>query len=371
MVHFREVSGFEVYANSTSSRNQGYWSYLSEHWLLTWLLTCVQDIINRNEQLEGKYRSLVSVPIVPRRPEDATLPSHLECLGRLTPYARRRSYRNNRESLELAHNTQAFLFFRDSSQLQFSVSMTFWCSFTSSCLLPCHHMAFAAEFHGQSLVPLAECSRWLFPLNDIQPAAENSESIQAVPKGKSSKLSVARNISSDVCEAIVRLNLSDFDACCRCLQTFADQVCADCVPSCVLFAEGVTGASRVEMLAAASTSLAATGDGISSPTVEVPVSFKDQPSTSTATTRRCIQKSLFPFYEDKMAGLDETFDLQCIKVLDHRVRNAAKHSIVAMYRTTEPMATHRDAAGRVVCTSSESACERCMIDWVQCDHCHL
>ncbi|GAA52135.1 hypothetical protein CLF_107387 [Clonorchis sinensis] len=33
MVHCREVSDFEVYATSIRSRNQEFWSYLSDHWL--------------------------------------------------------------------------------------------------------------------------------------------------------------------------------------------------------------------------------------------------------------------------------------------------------------------------------------------------
>ncbi|KAG5449645.1 hypothetical protein CSKR_203957 [Clonorchis sinensis] len=82
MVHCREVSEFEFYATSIRSRNQEFWSYLSEQWLtdlstrakhavtlgnettnrvesanryIKWkltesssLLTCVQAIINRN-----------------------------------------------------------------------------------------------------------------------------------------------------------------------------------------------------------------------------------------------------------------------------------------------------------------------------------
>ncbi|GAA51903.1 hypothetical protein CLF_106986 [Clonorchis sinensis] len=105
----REVGEFEVYATSIRSRNQEFWSYLSEQWLTdlsTWakhavtlgdettnrvesanryikwkltesssLLTCVQAIISRNEQFEAKYRRLslnldIAVLVYMRLPGD-------------------------------------------------------------------------------------------------------------------------------------------------------------------------------------------------------------------------------------------------------------------------------------------------------------
>ncbi|KAG5446794.1 hypothetical protein CSKR_105536 [Clonorchis sinensis] len=330
-------------------------------------------IINRNEQLEARYRRLVSVPLVRGRPGGATLPSHLQCLGWLTPYAQERVCRNYNKGGELAHSTYSYLIFRDGNKLPFGQPMKCPCSL----LLPCRHMAFAAEYHGQPPLPLVESGRRLLPLNGVQPSASgaiNRVSVQAAPKGKSSKLSVARKISSDICEAIVRLGSSDFGACCLSLRTFADQVCAGHVPSCVLSTEGVTRVFRAEMRNAASTSLAPSGDGISSLAVEAPVRCDGQPSTSNTIICRRAQKSLLPFYEDKMAGLDESFDLQddnyylqCIKLRDHKVRTAEKYGTVAPHHK-EPMVSHIDAD---VCNLFDGACEGSKIDLVQCDHCHV
>ncbi|GAA57738.1 hypothetical protein CLF_113140 [Clonorchis sinensis] len=370
------------------SRNQEFWSYLSEHWLtdlIAWtkrarkhamtfgnettnrvesanrhikwkltesssLFTCVQAIINRNQPLEAKCRRLVSFPLMRGQPEGATVTSHLGCLGRLTPCARERVSRNHKKSVELVHNTQSYLVFRDSNQVQLGEPMKCSCSFTSSWLLSCRHMACAAEYHGQSLISLVESCKWFLPLNDIQPSAtvaENSVSVPAAPKGKSSKVSVARNISSDICEAMV-LGSSDFDAFCRFLRTFADWVCAGHVPICV--SEGVTGTSRVELLKVASKRLAASGEGVPLLALKAPVMCNDQPSTSNASTHRRARKSPLPFYEEKVTGLDETFylqdddyHLQCIKIRDHKVRTAAKYNTAAMHRKRQPLVSHADA----------------------------
>ncbi|KER22136.1 hypothetical protein T265_09704 [Opisthorchis viverrini] len=62
--------------------------------------------------------------------------------------------------------------------------------------LPCRRMAFAAEYHGQSLVPLVESSACSLPPNDIQPsatAAENNASVQAFTQRQ---VSSAKNSSN-------------------------------------------------------------------------------------------------------------------------------------------------------------------------------
>ncbi|KER19004.1 LOW QUALITY PROTEIN: hypothetical protein T265_15705 [Opisthorchis viverrini] len=170
VVHRRELSELEVYATSIRSRNQGYWSYLTlvkrpeylgkharKHavtlgnettnrgesanryikWKLTEsssFLTCVQAIINRNEQIEAKYRRLVSIPLVRGQPEGATVPSHLECLDRLTPYAQNRVRRNHSKTVELAESTPSYLLFRDGNNLHLGEPMKCSCSFTSAWL---------------------------------------------------------------------------------------------------------------------------------------------------------------------------------------------------------------------------------------------
>ncbi|GAA53015.1 hypothetical protein CLF_109339, partial [Clonorchis sinensis] len=72
MVHCREVSEFEFYATSIRSRNQEFWSYLSEQWLTdlsTWAkhaVTLGNETTNRvetaNRYIDWKLTESSSLP---------------------------------------------------------------------------------------------------------------------------------------------------------------------------------------------------------------------------------------------------------------------------------------------------------------------
>ncbi|GAA47491.1 hypothetical protein CLF_100428 [Clonorchis sinensis] len=95
------------YATSIRSRNQEFWSYLSEQWLTDLSNRAKHAVTLGNEttnRVESAKRCVSAIS---------------ECLGRLTPYAQERVSRNHKKSVELAHSTHSYLVFRDGNQGKF------------------------------------------------------------------------------------------------------------------------------------------------------------------------------------------------------------------------------------------------------------